>query len=136
VNTSTSAVWVSVLRGAQQPFRSFGELADDVRRRLDLLHGTHRLPGVVAMASILPVLQRVGGGVMKRVKGSVAPASPLPAGRSPPTRSSVNAWERPHYRFGGMNLASGGWHLGWGEDRNLMLGSPLFYRGWGKVLTS
>jgi hypothetical protein len=47
VNTSTSAVWVSVLHAAQQPFRSFGELADDVRRRLDLLHGTHRLPGVV-----------------------------------------------------------------------------------------
>lgn len=42
-----SAVWVSVLHAAQQPFRSFGELADDVRRRLDLLHGTHRLPGVV-----------------------------------------------------------------------------------------
>ena len=41
-STSTSAVWVSVLHAAQQPFRSFGELADDVRRRLDLLHGTHR----------------------------------------------------------------------------------------------
>jgi hypothetical protein len=24
-----------------------GKLADDVRRRLDLLHGTNRLPGVV-----------------------------------------------------------------------------------------